>query len=344
MPVPLEVSIPLVGQPNISTQSTLVSSMPQQASAIAHEKPSPALEEITNSNKTASKSAKQAPVSAHQPTPSKERTVSVARIAIGGAVMEASCTLKYEWKENARPTITLDYLTGTLDENFSDEKSNKIELDSVSVLKYHLAPPNLVSFISETDSISFLYVKAAVDELGDEEQDVVIEFRSDEDFDELLKDMRQDEALSELLSPELMLTDENKEEYGGKLFEYVLAAIEHRTTLSPKKERKSRARTKENIYKVYFPHSGDDDLIEEAAVNYDIFNSNYNASAASVASLSDNESASSSIRSFELTKRDLRSLDDGRFLNDVVINFFLKWYVNWSNFVGVLPTACFSPR
>ena len=266
--------------------------------------------------------------------PETKRDYDAVRIAIGQFVEEVECkvifhthrALSLEFRHNRRVTRS----------NRSSERA-QIDIDlhnCVDELSYFRAGETT----SRDDDFSFLAIRSSGSltevfkqysrSYDPSSQDpgqrfVIVEFREDSDLDSLLVDLK---------SLDLHEPKEPKEVEPGLEREYCRVLLEHsqeeatrRNSFQPNRQIMKSPDTGRDEILVVYPFAGDEDAIEKAAENLKELKDERKAKH----EYPEKDGPKGSNRDHFLTIQvsDFLRLEEEQYLNDTIIDFWMKWYV-----------------
>jgi hypothetical protein len=323
---------------------------------------------------------------------SVDKKMDAVRIAIGKKLFSTGCKLKFRSLSSTGP----GYLTLSYDKGQFTHVEHRISLDydSVQEMKYYLADEEddpsgatITIDFDESEQLSFLAMQIVPNEdnglskftnayvpspkKSDDSDSkvnkryIAIEFRSNNEFRDFLKVMKEDEFLNVFVSEESKLVAEDANEYGSTLLEAAKKERKNRESSigSPRlrKTRSSRPGAKaSNKVLVVFPFGAGEVEIDRAAEGLNELHSasvsravvpvgedskavlktsdgeeGTGPNSSDDAETSENEKADSSemtnSRAHFLTihEEDNERLQPGEFLNDTLIDFWMQWYFVW---------------
>lgn len=320
------------------------------------------------------------------------KDMDAVRIAIGKRVFSTRCKLKFRSlsPEGLRPGyLTLSYDRGALSPPV--DHNIRLDYDSVQEMKYYLADEEedstgttIAIDFDESEQLSFLAMQIVPNEdnglskftnayvpspksADDSDSKVnkryiAIEFRSNNEFRDFLKVMKEDEFLNTFVTEDSKLTAANADEYGRTLLEAARKERKDRESSigSPRcRTRSSRQGAKgSNKVMVVFPFGGGEVDTDRAAEGLNELHSAsitkslvpFGEITKTVLKISDgeegagltssddaemsendkadsNEKANSRAHFLTIREEDNERLQPGEFLNDTLIDFWMQWYV-----------------
>lgn len=324
------------------------------------------------------------------------------RIAIGKKVFTSQCAIRYNRNTKGGAIV--------LSACFNGEKvEHRINLDDESVLetKYFLSKDDddqdgaTISIdFDESEQMTFLALRVKPNEKNelskysnsyqpeksdgaDRRRYIAIEFRSDQEFLDLLRELKKDESLGAFVCDSTsLLKAAEAEVYGKALFQAARKERADRESNvgSPRvrrKRRKKRGSKNSNEVLLVFPFGADKDKIDKVAeVLTEASNTNAvkcdediavegsatlkSADEEAMTSLSeradnvdekgdddkDESAGKAKSRAHFLTIRDedYDRLQPGEFLNDTLIDFWFQWYVLFFSYICILRITLWYPR
>ena len=319
------------------------------------------------------------------------KEMDAVRIAIGKKVFSTRCKLKF--RSLSLEGKRLRYLTLSYDRG---EKSARIDhkinldFDSVLEMKYYLADEEdstgstIAIDFDESEQLSFLAMQIVPNEdnglskftnayvpspnSGNDSDSkvnkryIAIEFRSNNEFRDFLKVMREDKFLNAFLTEDSKLTMTNADEYGRTLLEAARKERINRESSigSPRCRTRSSRRSAKATNKILlvFPFGAGEVVTDQAAEGLKelysasvskavvpfgedtkaVLNtsdgkdgtgstSSNDAESSETDKTDSNEKAKSRAHFLTIREEDNERLQPGEFLNDTLIDFWMQWYV-----------------
>ena len=269
--------------------------------------------------------------------------IDAARISVGKKVFKSKCALKFQF--GTKNPYMLFCWNNTQGEEQSHKVSLKGDADALTELNYYIPDDKDNNESDGTDEFSFIAFKITPtkgNKFGmytksyDENSYIVVEVRDSEQFQILLEQIRENQALATFFG-----TDPQLEFYQIK--EYT-AALDKDTKKEADRRRSSRigrskSKKKGNVLEkplLVFPFKADEEVFSTAASNLNELREAREISDGESIPLiqpqdSDlNESdvkVKGSSRTHYITIRedDVERLAPGEFLNDALVDFWMKW-------------------